>query len=236
MKKVIAILLGLVIFASGIFYISYESIILEQINQSLRDSFTTEAHLSALKLDIFDSSILINDLIIENPKGFTNKNFIELKSLELKMPLFEQSKSRIVVNSLDLSGLSIELAFEQSEINGNILKKKPAVKDSQTMYPELLIQNLKITGLKLSVNFKGKISHLDVPDLILKDLLIHKDPAPPLNNAIRQILQKVKAHCKKAYLEKYRSKLHQIIEDKTKEKLDQIKEKIGNKFKKFLKF
>lgn len=236
MKKFLAIVLILISIVFGIAYISYEAVILEKINEGLKDSFKTSARLNGLRLNIFDSSLLVNDLIIENPKGFTNKNFVELKALSIKMPLFEQSKSKLVVESLSLEGLSIELAFEQSEINGNIMKESKEKKDSDILYPEVMFQTIKISGLKLLINFNGKISNLDVPDLILNNLLIQKDPNPPISNAIKQILQKVKVHCKKAYLEKYRSKLHQIIEDKTKQKISEIKTKLGNKLKNLLKF
>lgn len=236
MKKIFGIGLVLVIVSLGIAYISYEAVILEKVNEGLKNSFKTSAHLDGLKMDIFDSSVKLNGLVVENPKNFSNKNFLELGNLAIKMPLFEQSETRLNVEYLNLDQLTIELAFEQSELNGDVIKKSESPKEGSKLYPEVMIKQVKISNLKLLVNFKGKISKLDVPDLVLTDLLIQKDPAPPLKNAIKQILYKIKEHCKTAYIEKYRSKLHQVIEDKTKEKINEIKGKIGDKLKGLLKF
>jgi hypothetical protein len=235
-KKILGIVLVLAVISLGIVYISYEAIILQKVNEGLKDSFKTGAYLDGLTVDIFDSSIKLSGLVVENPENFSNKNFFQLKQLAIKMPLFEQSEIRLNVDYLNLDDLTIELAFEQSELNGNVLKdSKPQEKDGK-LYPEVLFKKIRVSNLKLLVNFKGKISTLDVPDLVLKDLLIQKDPAPPITSAIQQILHKIKDHCKKTYLEKYRSKIHQVIEDKTKEKLNKIKGKIGDKLKGLFKF
>ncbi|MCO4783999.1 MAG: hypothetical protein KC646_16850 [Candidatus Cloacimonetes bacterium] len=236
MKKFIGVVFVLLVVSLGVAYISYEAVILKKVNEGLNDSFKTNAHLDNLKVDLFDSSVKLNGLTVENPSNFTNKNFIDLNQLDIKMPLFEQSETRLNVDHLNLDHLTIELAFEQSGINGNVLKDTDTPKKEDKLYPEVMFKQIKISNLKLLVNFKGKISKLDVPDLVLNDLLIQKDPAPPIKNAVKQILHKIKDHCKKAYVEKYRSQIHQVIEDKTKEKIDEIKGKIGDKLKGFLKF
>ncbi|MBT3785920.1 hypothetical protein HOF92_13175 [bacterium] len=229
MKKIVVFLVILISLGIVAFYLLLEPLLLRALNEGLDKTFQTQAQLNEVKLEVGESKLSLKGLAIASPDGFQRKEFLQLGEGSIQIQPSSLFEDTVIIEELDFENLSLQIAYDGSKINTEVLAPLPEKKEKIDWNKELLIRELNITGLKLFVRVPGKEREVEIPDIRIENLRVGKSPFPPMVHAIRQILDRILKEALKKYKEKYVTDLKDKLKQKVKEKvLDKVKLKLQN--------
>ena len=129
MKKYIFLAILLII-GSGIYYVanSYESIVKDLVHKYGSQVTGTDVSLEGFKISLTDGTGEIKKIVVANPKGYQNANFLSLDGIKIKVDIKSLASDTIIIDSviIDKPVISYEiLSLTQNnikEIQNNISK------------------------------------------------------------------------------------------------------------------
>lgn len=211
MKKYI--FLGiLLIIGGGIYYAatSYEGIVKNLVHKYGSEVTGTDVSLQGFKISLTEGEATINQIVVANPKGYSEPHFISLDGIKVKINLKSLTTDTIIIDSIviDKPAISYEmLSLTQNnikEIQNNVAKfsntgktaATPAVEKTENAEKQansskkVIIKELLINSgeLKAATNIAGKASNIAVklPDIKMTGIGQAKN-----GDSIPQIIAKV---------------------------------------------
>ena len=157
-KKIIAVVIVLLILG---FYFGRNYLVKAAVEESGNYALGTETSLGSANLSLTGGSLELNDYVIPNPDGFSDKKFFTLKSAYIQVDNGSLMGDEVVIESLVIDG--IHMNIEQIDTKGNYLSYFQHLKSLNLTSSEESEQNIKIKhtavrniSLETSISIMGQ--------------------------------------------------------------------------------
>ncbi|MEP0355068.1 hypothetical protein [Paraglaciecola sp.] len=248
MKKALTIIAILVCIAvAGVWYVinGAGGIIKAQIEQQGNKYLGTEVTVLSVELALSDGRLTINDLDIENPEGFSNKDALSIDAITLDLGDITDEPYTVQTISITAPEMLYEIdANGQGNLivlKNNIQKNlptstsapQPEATTSDTPSPLVIVENVTVSDLQLQLNFEN----LDIGDYELDTkaykLTLPTFSAGSIGNPSGIPADQVGLAIANAMLDnaiaEAKKEAKNLLKDKAKEKLDEEKDRLLEK-------
>ncbi len=200
MKKLKKIILFGGIFIIGLVIIGYLllGVIVKTSVESILPSMTkTEVRLDKFELSLLSGEILIENLQIGNPEGFSDKNAFEVKTINVKFITKSMITNEIHINKVLVDGIKVNYEIgANGGTNFDVIQKNMGIGSEETAEEEVvteeeksekvvLIDVLDITNSEVSTN----LITLPLPDIHQED--IGKDKKSGIKETLQGIFSTI---------------------------------------------
>lgn len=245
MKKFLLFVFVLVVFLAVGIYLSLGRIIKVGIENVVPMVTKTKASVEAVNISLLSGEVVIKNLKIANPQGFTSPDVfnlgeimvvVDMKSLNQKTIVVKKVKIDKVLAAYEIKDGTTNIAVIQNNINSFLgVPKENGETETKKVEPKtttdekkLIIEDLSFTNSKLQAVVGGNQINIPVPDIYLKD--IGKNDNKTLAEVFAEIMNSFSTQSVKAFANSTADLLKGAGET-LKLKTDDLKESIKGLFK-----
>lgn len=230
MKKVLTMLLGLLVVAAITTVYMLDTAGKRYAQEYAKNLLKTPVTISQFRSDLFDKSLNIDFVEVQNPPNFKNKNALSLDHFSVKVGAFDNDL--IVVDTLIFDGLTFVLEQNSTTVNltqllDNLEKKStdatPSGKNNNADEGQqrIKIKRFEVNNVNLKVATKWLNTTIKVANISTSNL--GGESGSKLNDIGKQIAEEVfqtlKRTLEKAGIEAGKKKIEQSLRRKIKQKL-----------------
>lgn len=183
MKKVILALLLLKIIASIVFLYALDIIATRAFNHYGSKIIGMQVHVDDVAVSLLHSTVTINNLLVQSPKGFSNPYVLDLKTISVKMDVMSMLKDVVRINSIIIDSPIVIYEVGPDGDNIGLIKKNIATFGKEpTTFEEsnitekksnkkVVIDDLKIKSAKVTADLAQLATQsLSIADIELKQI------------------------------------------------------------------
>jgi hypothetical protein len=155
LKLVVLIVVTVLVAAVVVFHLYSGQIIKSSVKTAASNALKVGVDINSISLSIFQGTVAINGLIINNPPGYTYKNLLELSKANIAVNIRSLLKDTVHIKEIKLDGM--DMVIEQKGFSNNlqeVTKGLPSEKEQQgkpAAGKKLVIDDLEITNVRVKV-------------------------------------------------------------------------------------
>lgn len=214
MKKIFYKLLGLIIVLALVFIIFIDSIGKYYVQKYTQKLLKTPVKISLFSSHIFDKSLNIDFIDVQNFPNFNYPNLFSLAHFSLKIG--EVNKNLIVIDEISLNKMTFFLDKKEGKVNllqlfSNLENKDKkntltSVKTHKNQEKRIKIKHFKVNNISLKIDIEGLKIMLKVPDILISNF--GGDSGVEISKIGKKIVKNILQHLEKS-LEKEGVKFYQ---------------------------
>ncbi|MFQ5699761.1 MAG: hypothetical protein ACE5IL_15970 [Myxococcota bacterium] len=181
MKLLAAFVLGVVILVGAALFFA-DRLIGTAIEKGGEAALGVKTRVGLVTLRPIAGRFGLRGLRVANPAGFSDRDFFDLGSIRVDLPLSRLSSDPLVIPSVEIDGVSVRLEQRGGRTNYGVLldqlgtgasaQPSGAGGESDASGPDVAIQRLVIRNVHADLRLVGKLSEIrvDVPEISLRDV------------------------------------------------------------------
>lgn len=184
-------------------YVNMDSLAKKLTEQIASETLGVPVHVGAMDIILEDLKVVVSDIRIENPKGYTNLNAITIKTIIIDADSF--SKDLLTFARISVDGTHVNLEVDSNGTNLGDIKnnvnarpvKKPSADNSNGTSGhdaiKVIVKKFSLTGAQISPSVTllgGRLATITAPDIHLTGIG-QKENGILAEEAIAQIMDAV---------------------------------------------
>ncbi|HHE38349.1 MAG TPA: hypothetical protein ENL20_07225 [Candidatus Cloacimonetes bacterium] len=171
--RILLILLLITILIISLIQFFFSIFFTKVVNDQLPVFLKPEASINKIKVNLFEGSVTIRDLMIKQPQGFPANDLLLLSKLKINIQYLPLLKKKISISKIYLNDLKLNIDKKMNkELNILNIMQPPSVKDAvrneKKPVPEIFIKRIDLN--KIFVNYTeidsiGKETEIAVSNL-----------------------------------------------------------------------